>query len=67
MFWAGRVNAILFLITVVGFVATLAAYGLMSAGGFIIVMLIVRVFLWLLNVIWAAVTGKPLFYSDKVM
>lgn len=67
MFWAGRVNAILFLITLVGFVATLAAYGLMSAGGFITVMLIVRVALGLLNLVWAAVTGKPLFYSDKVM
>ena len=67
MFWKGRVNAVLVIITIAGFCLFFAAEGFSAAAGFFIFMLLVRLFLGVLNIIWTAITGNPLFYDTKIL
>lgn len=67
MFWLGRLNAILAIVAFVGLVIVWAVQGPAGAAGWLIIMLLVRVALRILDVLWTAATGNPLFYHTKIL
>lgn len=67
MFWKGRINAIIFLAIAIGIVLFCARGEYMAAGGFAVFMLFVKMCLGILDKIFTAITGKPLFYDVKVL
>lgn len=67
MFWIGRLNAILAIIAAVGVVVLWAAEGPAGAAGWIVLMLVLRIALRIVDVVWTATTGNPLFYHVKVL
>lgn len=67
MFWVGRVNAVLAVVAFVGLVVVWAIQGAAGAAGWLIIMLVVRLSLRVINTLWTAATGNPLFYDVKVL
>ena len=67
MFWLGRLNAILSIVTFVGLCIVWAIQGPAGAMGWLIIMLLVRVGIRILDVVWTALTGNPLIYQVKVL
>ncbi|MFC3088492.1 hypothetical protein [Tabrizicola soli] len=67
MFWLGRLNAILAIVAFVGLVIVWSIQGPAGAAGWLIIMLLVRVAIRILDVVWTAATGNPLFYHTKLL
>lgn len=67
MFWAGRVSAVLAIVAAAGVVVCWAVEGPAGAAGWLIVMLVIRIALRVVDVIWTALTGDPLFYQVKIL
>lgn len=67
MFWLGRLNAILAIVAFVGLVIVWSVQGPAGAMGWLIIMLVVRIGIRILDVVWTAATGNPLFYHLKVL
>lgn len=67
MFWAGRVNAVLAILTFVGLVVVWSVQGPGAAAGWLIVMVLVRIGIRILDTVWTAITGNPLIYQVKVL
>lgn len=67
MFWAGRVNAVLAIVAFIGLIVCWAVQGPAGAAGWLIIMLVVRIGLRIVDVVWTAATGDPLFYHTKIL
>lgn len=67
MFWLGRLNAILAMVAGVGVVVVWAVQGPAGAAGWLIIMLVLRIALRIVDTIWTAATGNPLFYHTKIL
>jgi hypothetical protein len=67
MFWLGRLNAILAIVAVIGLVLAFAIDGPAAAMGWLIIMFVLRVGIRILDTIWTATTGNPLFYHTKIL
>lgn len=67
MFWLGRLNAILAIVAAIGVVLCWAVQGPAGAAGWLLVMFLIRIALRIVDVIWTALTGDPLFYQVKVL
>lgn len=67
MFWLGRLNAILAIVAFLGLFIVWAVQGPAGAAGWLIIMLLVRVALRILDTVWTAATGNPLFYHTKIL
>ena len=64
MFWLGRLNAILAILGSVGLTGSFF-FGWEIAVLWVVFMILVRVFLWLTNLLMTAFTGTPLYYNYK--
>lgn len=67
MFWLGRLNAIFAIVAFAGLVIIWMTSGVQAALGWIIVVGIVRVALRVMDIVWTAATGNPLFYDTKIL
>lgn len=67
MFWLGRLNAILAILAAAGVVVAWAAEGPAGAAGWLVVMLVLRFALRVIDTMWIAATGNPLFYQVKIL
>lgn len=67
MFWIGRVNAVLAIVAAVGVVVAWGVEGPAGAAGWLVIMLVLRVSLRIINTLWTAATGNPLFYDTKIL
>lgn len=67
MFWLGRLNAILAIVAFAGLVIVWAIQGPAGAMGWLIIMFALRIGIRILDTIWAAATGNPLFYHTKIL
>lgn len=67
MFWLGRLNAILAIVAGVGVVVAWAVEGPAGAAGWLLLMFVLRIALRVVDVLWTAATGNPLFYNAKIM
>ena len=67
MFWVGRLNAVLAIVTFVGLICFWVASGPGDAAAWLFTMFLLRVALKILDVIWTAATGNPLFYQIKIL
>mgnify|MGYP000594316427 CR=1 FL=1 len=67
MFWLGRINAVLAILLFVGIVFFWWLQGPAGAGGWIIIMGVIRFALKVVDVLWTAATGSPLFYQVKIL
>jgi len=67
MFWAGRVNSILVIVTFGGtFLIGILSSPLNGVAWFFF-MLFVRIAIKLLDLFWTAITGDPLIYQTKIL
>ncbi|MFN4156470.1 MAG: hypothetical protein ACK4HF_17635 [Paracoccaceae bacterium] len=60
-------NAVLAIIACVGLFVAWAVDGPAAAAGWLIVMVVVRLSLRLINTLFTAATGAPLFYDVKIL
>jgi hypothetical protein len=60
-------NAVLAIVAAVGVVVAWAIQGPAGAAGWLIIMFVLRVSLRIVNTLWTAATGNPLFYDVKVL
>lgn len=67
MFWLGRLNAILAIVAFVGLVVVWVAQGPGAAFGWLIFMGLLRIAIRIVDVVWTAATGNPLFYHTKIL
>lgn len=67
MFWWGRVNAFLWFLFWGGMAVCLLMGEFAAAGGWMLVMFLLRGLLGLLNRLWTLFTGNPLFYETKLI
>ncbi len=67
MFWKGRINAIIFISMAIGIIMFTMKGEYAAAAGFVFFMFGVKIALGLLNILWTAATGNPLFYDVKVL
>jgi len=67
MFWIGRLNAILAIVGFVGLGVMWYGGAIQAAIGWVIVMFLVRIALGVMNTLWTAISGTPLFYDVKVI
>lgn len=67
MFWLGRLNAILAIVVFLGLVIVWAVQGPGAAFGWLIFMGLLRIAIRIVDVVWTAATGNPLFYHTKIL
>jgi hypothetical protein len=67
MFWLGRLNAIVAIVAAVGVVIAWAIEGPAGAAGWLLLMFVLRIALRIVDVVWTAATGNPLFYQTKIL
>lgn len=60
-------NAILAILAFVGLVIVWSIQGPAGAMGWLIIMFVLRVAIRILDVLWTAATGNPLFYHTKIL
>lgn len=67
MFWVGRLNAVLAIVAFAGLVLMWATSGVQAALGWLLVMGVIRIGIRILDIVWTAITGNPLFYDTKIL
>jgi len=67
MFWAGRVNSILIIITFGGTFLIGVLSGPGNAVAWFFFMLFVRITIKIVDIFWTAITGNPLIYQTKIL
>ena len=67
MFWLGRLNAVLAIVAFLGVVFFWWLQGPAGAAGWLIIMAALRFALRIVDLIWTAATGLPLFYHVKIL
>lgn len=67
MFWVGRLNAFIAILSFVGVVVVWSYAGVSDALVWLFAMAVLRVALRIVNTVWTAVVGNPLFYDIKVL